>query len=103
MVRDGDLRAEAARIREVVRDIRIDYKRHSKEPQWDLVKKLVANPLEELRKNVEQELLKKSAEKNAIVPMDRDPVPTVFERQQQLYYENLGKGKGQDRKSVPKP
>ncbi len=92
MMRDPDLRAEAARIRETARDMRIDYKRHSKEPQWDLVQKLIAKPLEQLRQKVEQELLRQSAEKNSVVPVDRDPVPTVYQRQLQKYYENLGRG-----------
>ncbi len=51
--------------------MRVEYKRHSKEPQWDLVKKLIADPLARVREQVNEELLRKAAEKNALVPIDR--------------------------------
>ncbi len=72
--------------------MRVEYKRHSKEPQWDLVKKLIADPLARVREQVNEELLRKAAEKNALVPIDRDPVPANFQRQLDRYYENLGSG-----------
>jgi len=84
------MKAEAARIREVARDMRVDYKRHSKEPQWPLVRKLIAEPIGQLRGKVQEELLRKSSERNAIVPVDHDPVPSKYQQQQDRYYENLG-------------
>jgi hypothetical protein len=90
LVRDPELRAEAARIRETARSMRVEYKRHAKEPQWPLVRRLLAEPLDQLRERVQAELLRQSAERNALVPVDRDPVPTLFQKQLERYYENLG-------------
>ena len=73
--------------------MRVDYKRHSKEPQWSLVRKLIAEPIAQLREKVQEELLRKSSERNAIVPIDHDPVPSKYQLQQDRYYENLGGAK----------
>ena len=89
---DPELRGEAARVRERARDMRIEYKRNSKEPNWDLVEKKVLQPLIELREKVEQELLLRTGE-DPLAPIDRDPVPSQFETQVQKYYERLGSGK----------
>lgn len=91
MLDDPELRAEAARIRDRARGFRIELKRHSKEPSWDLVELQVAKPLAELRDRVVEELLRRSGEDTA-VPLDRDPVPTRFTEQVRRYYEQLGSG-----------
>jgi hypothetical protein len=70
----------------------LEFKRHSKEPQWDEVRKLVAEPLRELRQRVSQELLRRSAERTSLVPIDRDAVPEEFSDQVRRYYEQLGSG-----------
>ena len=93
MVDSAELRSEAARIRDRARDIRLDFRRNSKEPQWDLVEKMIAEPLRELKRNVSEELLRRSAEKNAPVLIDRDPVPVEFTDAVQKYYESLGSGR----------
>ena len=92
IVDDPELRAEAARIREQARSFRREFKRHSEEPKWNLIKELVSRPLAELRQEVSAELLRRSAIKNALVPIDRDPVPEQFTEQVRKYYENLGIG-----------
>ena len=92
IVDDPELRAEAARIRERARSFRREFKRHSEEPKWSLIKSLVARPLRELRQQVSEELLRRSGAKNALVPIDRDPVPDQFAEQVRRYYENLGRG-----------
>jgi hypothetical protein len=92
-VRDPEMRGIAAGIRQAARELHRDYVRHSKEPQWDLVREMVAKPLAQLRETVQAELLRKSADRNAVVPIDRDPVPTVFEQRLRRYYENLGSQK----------
>ena len=102
LVRDPALRSEAARIREAVRSMRVEYKRHSKEPEWPLVRRLIANPLERLTEKVQEELLRLSSERNSLVPVDRDPVPSLYQLQLDRYYENLGTGKSiQKRESKP--
>lgn len=91
MIADPELRAEAARIREQAKDIRKEVKRHSAPPNWDVVRERVAEPLAELQHRVAEELLRRSAGE-ALVPIDRDPVPEEFEELVRRYYEELGKG-----------
>jgi hypothetical protein len=93
LVRDPELRAEAARIREKAREVRIEYKRHSKDPEWPMVRRLIAEPLDQLRERVSEELIRKSAKQNEIVPIDRDPVPNQFQDRLDRYYERLGSGR----------
>jgi hypothetical protein len=93
MVEDPELRSQAIRIREAARDVRIELKRHSQTPQWNLVRDMIAAPLEELKQRVNEELIRRSADRNALVPIDRDPVPKQFADQVQEYYEKLGSGK----------
>ncbi len=90
LVRDTDLKAEAARVREAAREFRMEYKRHSKEPQWDLVKKMVSDPLKELQRKVQEEFVRKTAKQNELVPLDRDPVPDKFRSSLDRYFERLG-------------
>ncbi|TWU51176.1 hypothetical protein [Rubripirellula reticaptiva] len=92
MVDAPELRSQAAQIRDRAREIRTDLKRNSKEPEWDMVEELIATPLRELKRNVSEELMRRSAEKNADVPIDRDPVPTQFTDAVRRYYERLGSG-----------
>ena len=74
-------------------DVRLDVRRHSKDPQWDLVEKMIATPLRELKQRVSEELMRRSAEKHAPVPIDRDPVPVEYADAVQKYYESLGSGR----------
>ena len=91
MVDDPELRADAARIRDRARSIRADVRRHSALPNWELVRVQVAEPLSELRDRVAEELIRRTS-KQAIVPLDRDPVPPKYTEKTRLYYERLGSG-----------
>ncbi len=91
MVDDPELRAEAARIRERARSIRAEAQRHSAEPNWELAQQQVAGPLVQLRDRVTEELLRRTSQQ-AIVPLDRDPVPPQFSEKTRRYYERLGSG-----------
>jgi hypothetical protein len=91
MIPDPDLRADAARIRDKARAIRKDLKRHSPEPDWDKIKMELAEPLAELRSRVTQEILRRDP-KNALVPLNQEPVPTRYENAVRKYYETLGTG-----------
>jgi hypothetical protein len=93
MVDDPELRSRAARIRDRAKEVRVEVKRNSKNPQWRLVEEMIAVPLRELRRDLQEELLRQSAEKNALVPIDRDPVPSEFTEAVQKYYESLGSGR----------
>jgi hypothetical protein len=90
MVDDPDLRAEAARLRDRARSIRVDFKRHSKEPNWDLVRTSIFEPLRELQYKVADEVARRD-KKDALVPIDRDPVPDRYTELVRRYYEELGK------------
>ncbi len=92
MVDDPELRAEAARIRDRARGIRGEVKRHSAPPNWDVVRVQVAEPLVELGRRVSEELLRRNS-KQAVVPLDRDPVPPRYSEKTRRYYESLGSGK----------
>ena len=89
---DPEMRAEAARIRDRVRGAREEYKRHSKVPDWGKLKELVADPMRELRERVAEEV-RRRASPDALVPIDRDPVPPQFAEGVRRYYERLGSGR----------
>jgi hypothetical protein len=91
MVDNPELQAETARIRDRARGIRAELKRHSKPPDWDLVRAGVFEPLVELRDRIAEELLRR-ANKDAIMPLDRDPVPPRYSEKIRRYYERLGSG-----------
>ncbi|MCX7421326.1 MAG: hypothetical protein NT013_17530 [Planctomycetia bacterium] len=92
MVDDPELRAEAARIRDQARAIRAEMKRHSKDPNWSLVRVNVSEPLAELTNRIAEELLRRNS-KQTLVPLDHDPVPPKYSEKTRRYYERLGSGK----------
>jgi hypothetical protein len=85
------LRSEAARVREKAQALRAEAKRHSKNPNWDLVREKVYEPLLELQNQLNEELLRRES-REAAVPLDRDPVPDRFGEPVRKYYERLGSG-----------
>jgi hypothetical protein len=89
---DPEMRAEAARLRDRVRGERDEYKRHSKEPDWKKLRDLVAEPMNELRNRIAEEV-RRRVSPDALVPIDRDPVPPQFAESVRRYYERLGSGK----------
>jgi len=91
MLPQQDLREQMARIWDSVRALRADSKRHGKEPQWDLVQTQVVKPLTELRQRVSERLAQLQSDE-AMVPIDRDPVPDRFTELVRTYFENLGQG-----------
>src|SRR5439155_12754761 len=92
LLENPDLRAEAARIRDRARGAREGFKRHSKMPDWTKLKSMVADPIGELRDRVAEEV-RRRASPDALVPIDRDPVPTQFAEGVRRYYERLGSGR----------
>jgi hypothetical protein len=91
MIDEGDLRAETARIGDRARNVREEL-RHAKAPNWDLVRMSVLEPLNELRRRVGEEILRRGPG-GALVPIDRDPVPPRYAERVREYYEKLGSGK----------
>ena len=91
LIDDPNLREEVARIRDRAQAMRAEFKRHSKEPKWDDVRKLIAQPLTDLRDRLDDELARRD-QKRDLVPIDRDPVPGQFTDIVRQYYEKLGEG-----------
>jgi hypothetical protein len=86
-----ELRAEAARIRDRARGAREEFKRHSKVPDWKQLQDLVFEPMNELRNRIAEEVRRRESP-DALVPIDRDPVPPQFAEGVRRYYERLGSG-----------
>lgn len=84
------LRAQATAIRDRARRERIDVKRHSKAPDWELVRTSIYGPLLELEQQVAEELARRNSEKR-LVPIDRDPVPEQYSEFVRSYYEQLSR------------
>ncbi len=89
MVFDEELSNRAAQINERARQIRREFKRNGKEPQWDLVRLDVLEPMVELKQLVDEALALRRSEETELVPVDRDPVPTEFSRWVDRYYQRL--------------
>jgi hypothetical protein len=89
---DPQWRAEAARIRDRVRGAREEFRRHAKTPDWSQLKSMVAEPIGELRARIDEELRRRESP-DALVPIDRDPVPPQFAEGVRRYYERLGSGR----------
>jgi hypothetical protein len=94
MLPERDLRDEAARVWDRARAVRAEFKRHGKEPQWNLVQSQIMDPLAELRQRVTEKLAQLQSDE-ALVPIDRDPVPDRFADVVRSYFENLGQQEDQ--------
>ncbi|KLU03218.1 putative transmembrane protein [Rhodopirellula islandica] len=92
MVSDPELRSRATRIRERARDMREEIRRESKPPQWDLVEEMIVEPMRELKRDLAEEYMRRSAKKQSLVPIDRDPVPDQYSEAVRRYYERIGSG-----------
>jgi hypothetical protein len=84
-----DLRSEVARVRDRARAMRAEFKRHGKEPQWDLVQTQIVSPLRAVQTRVNEELARRQPT-DFLVPIDRDPVPARYSELVRRYYEKLG-------------
>jgi hypothetical protein len=90
MVDLPEVRNEVARIRDRARVLRMDLRREGKKPDWAVVRLQISGPLVEVRDRVAEELARRES-KDALVPIDRDPVPPQFSELVRRYYEQLGK------------
>ena len=90
MLSDPQLRSQAAEIRERAREMRIEFKRHSKQPNWDLVRMSVYGPMRELEQRLAEELARRTPD-DELVPIDRDPVPDQYAELVKQYYEELSR------------
>ena len=93
MLTEQDLRDEAAKIRDRARAVRAEFVRHGTEPQWDLVRTQIMDPLTELRQRVDEKLAQLQSSET-MAPIDRDPVPDRFADLVRAYFESLGQEEG---------
>jgi len=89
MVDLPDVRTEVARVRERARAVRQESKQKREKPDWAVVKLQIAKPLAEVRNRIGEELARRQSQE-ALVPIDRDPVPNKFSDLVRKYYEKLG-------------
>jgi hypothetical protein len=71
--------------------MRLEFKRHSREPTWDLLRNEVERPLVTLRDEI-SEAIRRLDRSDRLAPVDHDPVPPEFDEQVRRYYERLGSG-----------
>jgi len=90
MIDSQDLRNSVATARERARLLRQEYKRDLKKPDWAVVRMQVMKPLMEVRDQIADELARRQSQ-DALVPIDRDPVPARYSELVKKYYEELGK------------
>jgi hypothetical protein len=90
MIDDPDLRGQLAQVLDRARNMRSEFVRHSKNPQWNLLEGQVLNPLVEVRQRVAEELARRDA--STVAPLDRDPVPGRYAELVSRYYQSLGQG-----------
>jgi len=86
------MRERVAQVREDLRKMNAEFRRHGKEPEWNLMEQKILQPLDKLRQQIAEELAKRESDK-ALVPIDREPVPGKYSDLVRRYYERLGEGK----------
>jgi hypothetical protein len=92
LIDEPDLRDDVAKARERARGVRQDFKRERKKPDWANVQLQVMKPLTEVRDRIGEELARRES-RDALVPLDRDPVPNRYSDLVRRYYQELGKDK----------
>jgi hypothetical protein len=90
MLSSPELRAQVAMIRDRARLERLEVKRHSKQPNWELVRASIYGPLLELQQQLAEEIARRDPNKN-MVPIDRDPVPDQYAEIVKQYYRELSR------------
>ncbi len=90
LVEFPDLRTRLARARERARQLRQEFRRDLRKPDWAVLNLEVLRPLVEVRDQIAEELARRDPG-DALVPVDRDPVPARFSELVRRYYEELGR------------
>lgn len=88
MVGDPGLRSEVSRIREEARSTKAEMRRHGKEPEWDLVRTRIYEPMIQLSRQISDEIARRE-DGESMVRLDRDPVPPAYSEAVRKYYEAL--------------
>ncbi len=90
LIEDPGMRQRLGVARQRAEELRRDFKRHSKLPQWGDIESSVLQPLNEARVFLRQELARRD-QPESLQPADRDPVPDRFAESLKKYYEALGR------------
>src|SRR6185436_8210880 len=90
MVDNPDLRNAIAAAREQARLMRAAFTKSGEKPDWDKVEISVLKPLVEVRDRIADELARRG-NKDALKPIDKDPIPVRFVDSVAKYYEQVGK------------
>ncbi len=90
MLDEPELRNDVAVARESARRLRQESRRERTKPDWAVVQLKVLKPLVEVRSRIAEELARRGS-REALVPIDRDPVPGRYTDLVRRYYEDLGK------------
>ncbi|WAC18721.1 hypothetical protein OVA24_15945 [Luteolibacter sp. SL250] len=90
VIEDPQARSAVARAVKTSRDLRRDFKRHSKEPGEAEVRAGVVEPLTEAVRALDARLRELNKE-NPLAPIGRDPVPDRYSEVVRRYFEELGK------------
>ena len=91
MLQNQKLRQRVAGIRDKMRHLEMEKKRHSKKPEKGDIKEKLYSPLVELNKALEEEIDRLS-DTDDKVRVDREPVPSKYKKQVQNYFDRLGSG-----------
>lgn len=90
LVEFPELRSQLASARERARQMRQEFRRDLKKPDWAVVRLQIVRPLVEVRDQIAEELARREP-RDQLVPVDRDPVPARFSELVRRYYEELGR------------
>ena len=91
MLQNQKLRQRVAGIRDKMRQMEMEKKRHSKKPEMGDIKEKLYSPLVELNKALEEEIDRLSDTEDK-VRVDREPVPGKYKKQVQNYFDRLSSG-----------
>jgi hypothetical protein len=90
LVEFPESRSQLASARERARQMRQEFRRDLKKPDWAVVRLQIVRPLVEVRDQIAEELARREP-RDQLVPVDRDPVPARFSELVRRYYEELGR------------
>lgn len=90
VLQNPELRNQVAKILDRARGMRTDYKKRGVDPRWDMVDLDLLKPMRVVQNRVAEELAR-YGQREAVVPVDRDPVPQKYTDLVSRYYERLGK------------
>lgn len=90
LIDSPELRTTLDRVRDRAATLRREIRAELKKPDWTVVELEIIKPLVEVRNRVAEDLARRD-NKEALVPIDREPVPTRYQDSVRKYFEELGK------------